>query len=111
MIAFKVYYVVTDLKRDGRDEKIYTLDVAFSVVVTTFSIVIIITYAILLCKFMALIKRNNGFLDFMRVQVVFFFSFLIFLMSVKAGSLVIVPVEFDAIMDRAADEDESLTTG
>ena len=57
---------------------------------------------------MALIKQNNGFLDFMRFQVVFFFSFLIFLMSVKAASLILIPVEYDAIMDSAAGEDEIL---
>ena len=57
---------------------------------------------------MVLIKQNNGFLDFMRFQVVFFFSFLIFLMSVKAASLILIPVEYDAIMDSAAGEDEIL---
>ena len=67
MIAFKVYYVVKDLKNSGKDEKVYYLDVSFSIVVTVFSVVIIIAYSILLHKFMALIKRNNGFLDFMRV--------------------------------------------
>ena len=70
--------------------------------------ILIIVYSVLLHKFMALIKQNNGFLDFMRFQVVFFFSFLIFLMSVKAASLILIPVEYDAIMDSAAGEDEIL---
>ena len=96
---FKIFYVVKDAAAGGLDASVRDIDIVFSVVVTGSSFCIIVIYAVLFHKFLGLIKSNNGFLDFMRCQIVFFFTFLIILMSIKSVSLIAIPIEFDVLID------------
>ena len=90
--VFKIYYVTQDAEMGGTDKNIRNVDIIFSVLLTIFTFIVIAAYSVLFHKFLVLIKNSNGFLDFMKSQIMFFFSFLIVLISLKTISIIMIPI-------------------
>ena len=109
MFIFKIYYVIKDVNNRGKIKRIYDFDLFFSILVCFFDYLIIAAYAFLLHKFLLLIKQNNGYLNFMKFQVVFFFTFIIVLLVLKSAGHIMIPIEYDAIMDASKKKEEILS--
>ena len=106
----KILIVCQDSYAKGKDMTLVIVDILTSVFCALCGFGFIAAYIILYWKFLDLIKKSNGFLDFMRTQTHCFFGFIFMVLALKTGSAIAAPIEFDILSDMGGHGDKDVLT-
>ena len=106
----KILIVCQDSYAKGKDLTLVIVDILTSVFCALCGFGFIAAYIILYWKFLDLIKKSNGFLDFMKTQTHWFFGFIFMVLALKTGAAVAAPIEFDILSDLGGHGDKDVLT-
>ena len=106
----KILIVCQDSYAKGKDLTLVIVDILTSVFCALCGFGFIAAYIILYWKFLDLINKSNGFLDFMKTQTHWFFGFIFMVLALKTGAAVAAPIEFDILSDLGGHGDKDVLT-